>query len=444
MKVVIVGCTHAGTNAAINILKNYPDMDVTVYEKNDNLSFLSCGIALYVGGVVKNDQGLFYSSPEELTQLGANVHMKHQVLSIDTQTKSLTVKNLTTNEEFVDSYDRLVMTTGSWPTTPNITGLDLDNVLFCKNYHHGKEIMTKATQVNHVTVVGAGYIGVELVEAFHQLGKQVHLIDGLDSVLNKYLDKEFANVVEERLVDKGVQLSLGEDVIGFNGQNGKVSTVETTKQSYSTGLVVLCLGFRPMTDLLKGQVEMLPNGAIIVDEYMRTSLPDVFAAGDSTVVHFNPTQNYQYIPLATNAIRQGFLIGQNILEPKLTYQGTQGTSGLQIFGLNIGTTGLTEEAAHMYNIPVKTTLFQDNYRPEFMPSTEKVLMKLVYDDKNHQILGGQLLSKYDITQSANTLSLAIQHKMTVEDLATCDFFFQPYFDRPWNYLNLLAQKALSE
>jgi NADPH-dependent 2,4-dienoyl-CoA reductase/sulfur reductase-like enzyme len=209
-------------------------------------------------------------------------------------------------------------------------------------------------------------------------------------------------------------------------------------------MVIMCVGFRPSTELLKDKVDMLPNGAIIVDKYMKTSNPDIFAAGDSAVVHYNPTDSVSYIPLATNAVRQGLLVGANINEDTLAYRGTQGTSGLYLFGWKIGSTGMTIENALNSGIDADFVYLEDNYRPEFMPTTENVMMQLVFEKQTKRILGAQLMSKYDITQSANTLSLAIQNKMTVEDLAISDFFFQPHFDRPWNYLNLLAQEALNK
>jgi len=269
------------------------------------------------------------------------------------------------------------------------------------------------------------------------------LIDGLDRILNKYLDKEMTDILEDELRNKGVTLALNETVSEFSGKDGKVTTVKTPKGEYAADLVILCVGFRPNTKLLADKVDMLPSGAIIVDEYMRTSNPDIFSAGDSTVVHYNPAGDSRYIPLATNAVRQGMLVGKNLKENQLAYRGTQGTSGLYLFGWTIGSTGLTELTANDAGFNVGTAWLVDNYRPEFMPTTEKVFMKLVFDKDSHVILGAQLMSKYDITQSANTLSVVIQNKMTVEDLAIHDFFFQPHFDRPWNYLNLLAQEALA-
>ena len=166
MKVAVIGCTHAGTAAIINTAKLYPDSEITVYERNNNISFLSCGIALYVGGVVKDPQGLFYSSPEALAELGVKTKMSHDVLDIDFDAKKLKVKDLNSNEEFEDAFDKLIITSGSWPIVPKIEGIDLDNILLSKNFYHSNTIIEKAKEAGKIVVVGAGYIGVELVEAF--------------------------------------------------------------------------------------------------------------------------------------------------------------------------------------------------------------------------------------------------------------------------------------
>src|SRR5690554_637374 len=445
MKTVVIGCTHAGTSAVKSILKNHPDMEVVVFERNDNVSFLSCGIALYIGDVVKDAQSLFYSNPEELTSLGAQVNMEHNVTDIDEVNKNVTVLNMLTNETFVENYDKLVLTTGSWPIEPPIPGVEANNILLCKNYNQALEIFQRKQNAKNVVIVGGGYIGIELVEAFYETGKNVTLIDGLDRILNKYLDKEFTDILEDDFREKGITLALNQTVASFEkDEHGNVKAVNTPEASFEADLVIMCVGFKPNNELIKGKIDTLPNGAIKVNKYMQTSNPDIYAAGDNVAVHYNPTQDHSYIPLATNAVRMGTLVGHNILENKVAYRGTQGTSGLYLFGFNIGSTGLTVGSAEHFGIEVDSVVFEDNYRPEFMPTTEKVLMKLVYRKDNNQIVGAQLISKYDITQSANTLSLAIQNEMTVEDLAYVDFFFQPHFDRPWNYLNLLAQKALEQ
>lgn len=442
MNIAVIGCTHAGTAAITQMAKLYPEARITVYERNDNISFLSCGIALHVGGVVKNADDLFYASPEQLAALGVHTHMRHDVLAVDTDAKTIQVRNLVTGEDFTDTFDKLVVTTGSWPIIPQMDGIDLENIVLCKNYNHSKTIIEKAKKANRIAVIGAGYIGIELVEAFEQLGKEVTLIDNMERILFKYLDKEFTDVTEQALLEKGITIATGQTVTSFKGTEGRVTTVVTTAGEYDADLVVLCIGFRPNTELLKGQVDMLPNGAILIDEYMRTSKPDIFAAGDSCAVHYNPTGQNAYIPLATNAVRMGTLVAKNLMKPTVKYLGTQGTSGIKIYDYNIASTGLTEAAALAAGMNVKNVTIIDNYRPEFMPTYEQFTLKVVYEADNGRIVGAQVLSKVDLTQSINTLSVCIQNGMTMNELSYVDFFFQPHYNKPWNLLNQAGLQAV--
>ena len=443
MKIVIVGCTHAGTAAVVNLKELHPESEITIYEKNDNLSFLSCGIALNVGGVIKETKNLFYNSPENLAKMDVVTNMKHEVLNIDFENKTLKVKNLLNNEEFEDNYDKLVLTLGSWPIVPKFEGGDLDNILLCKNHDHAIEIIEKSKNAKNVVIIGAGYIGVELVEAFEMQGKNVTLIDAEERIMAKYLDKEFTDIAEKEFVDRGVNLVLGEKVSKFEGENGKVTKVVTNNGSYEGDLVVLCIGFAPNTKLVQGKLDTLPNGAIIIDEYMRTSKEDVFAAGDCCVVKYNPAHDTRYIPLATNAVRMGTLVARNIVEPTLKYMGTQGTSGIKIYEKCIASTGLTEEVAKATTkMNVASVELTDNYRPEFMPTYLPATIKLVFDKDTRRIIGGQIISDIDLTQFMNTLSVVIQNEMTIEELAMTDFFFQPHFNKPWSLLNAVALKAL--
>ncbi|MFD0588808.1 FAD-dependent oxidoreductase [Paenibacillus sp. GCM10027627] len=442
-KIAVIGCTHAGTAAITGMAKLYPDAQITVFERNDNISFLSCGIALHVGGIVKNADGLFYSSPEKMAELGITTLMKHDVLAVDTDAKTLTAKNLVTGEEIIHTYDKLVVTTGSWPIIPDMEGIRLENVLLCKNYNHAQTIIEKAKQAKKIAVIGAGYIGIELVEAFEMLGKEVTLIDNMDRILYKYLDQEFTDLTEAEFTKRDVELALNQTVTSFTGdEHGRVTAVVTDGGTYEADMVVLCIGFRPNTELLKGQVDMLQNGAIIVDEYMRTSKQDVFAAGDSCAVRYNPTGGHAYIPLATNAVRMGTLVARNLMEPTIKYLGTQGTSGIKIYDYNIASTGMTETAAIAAGMNVKKVTIVDNYRPEFMPTYEPVTLKVVYEGDNGRIVGAQVLSKVDLTQSINTLSVCIQNGMTMDELSFVDFFFQPHYNKPWNLLNQAGLQAV--
>lgn len=443
MKVIVVGCTHAGTSAVVNLKVLHPDAEVVIYENNDNISFLSCGIALSVGEIVKEPEKLFYNSPENLEKSGIKTRMKHDVLGIDFENKKVKVKNLDTNEEFEDSYDKLILTLGSWPIIPKLEGIDLENILLCKNYDHAKIIDEKKDSATNVVIIGAGYIGVELAEAFERLNKKVTLIDAENRIMSKYLDKEFSDIAEKEFTDRGIKLVLGEKVVKFNGNNGKVEKVITDKGEYEGDLVILCIGFRPNTKLIEGKLDTLKNGAIIIDDYMRTSREDVYAAGDCCMVRYNPAKDNRYIPLATNAIRMGMLIARNIEKPSLKYMGTQGTSGIKIYDVCIASTGLTEASVKATtNLEVDSVTIHENNRPEFMPTFHDVMVKLVFEKESKRIVGGQIASKVDMTEHMNTLSVVIQNNMTIDELAMTDFFFQPHFNKPWGILNSVALKKI--
>ncbi len=443
MKVIVVGCTHAGTSAVVNLKILYPNTEVVVYEKNDNISFLSCGIALSVGEIVKEPEKLFYNSPSNLEQSGIITRMKHEVLDIDFESKKIRVRNLSTNEEFEDKYDKLILTLGSWPIIPKLEGIDLENILLCKNYDHAKIIDEKKDSATNVVIIGAGYIGVELAEAFERLNKKVTLIDAEDRIMSKYLDKEFSDLAEKEFTDRGIKLVLGEKVVKFEGNSGKVGKVITDKGEYKGDLVVLCIGFRPNTKIIEGKLKTLKNGAIIIDDYMRTSEEDVFAAGDCCMVRYNPAKDNRYIPLATNAVRMGLLIARNIEKPSLKYMGTQGTSGIKIYDVSIASTGLTMESAKATtNLEVDSVTIHENNRPEFMPTFNDVMIKLVFEKESKRIVGGQIASVVDMTEFMNTLSVVIQNNMTIEELAMTDFFFQPHFNKPWGILNSVALKRI--
>ena len=442
MKVVVIGCTHAGTAAIVKLKELHSDYEVVVYEKNDNISFLSCGIALSVGGVVTQPEKLFYNSPENLASMGVKTNMNHEVTDINFDEKKIKVKIVGSSEEFEDNYDKLILTCGSWPVVPKFEDGDLGNILLCKNYDHAKEIIEKSNNSKKVIVIGGGYIGVELVEAFQMKGKEVTLIDTAERIMAKYLDKEFTDIAENEFESHGINLVLGEKVQKFKG-NGMVSHVVTDKNEYECDLVILCIGFVPNNTLVKGKLETLDNGAILIDEYMRTSKENVFAAGDCCSVIYNPAEDIRYIPLATNAVRMGTLIALNIEEPKIKYMGTQGTSGIKIYEQCIASTGLTEESARLTtNYNIDSVLITDNYRPEFMPTYEPATLKIVFDKDSRRILGGQIISKIDLTQFMNTLSVVIQNKMTIEELSMTDFFFQPHFNKPWSLLNIAALQGI--
>jgi NADPH-dependent 2,4-dienoyl-CoA reductase/sulfur reductase-like enzyme len=444
MHVIIIGCTHAGTAAAKTIRQLHPDARITIYERNDNISFLSCGIALHIGGVVADIDALFYASPQQLESLGIRTCMQHEVIDVDIAGKTLTVRDLTRENTRTDRYDKLVIATGSWPIRPDLEGIDLAGVMLAKNYDHARAIVQAQQTARRIAVVGAGYIGVELVEAFVDQGKQVTLIDQRPRIFARYFDEEFSAPIEALLRQRGVELALGQGVRRFTGAHGQVTAVETTHGGAPCDLAILCVGFRPVTELFRDKLATLANGALLVDDYMQTSQPDIFAAGDCCAVRLNPVGGYRYLPLATNAVRMGTLVARNLLQRTTRGMGTQGTSAIKVFGQSLAATGLTDDAAREEGFNAASVIITDSDRPEFMPSFEQVTLRVTYARGSGRLLGGQVASCKDCTQLMNTLSVAIQQNMTITELAFTDFFFLPHFNKPWNLLNIAALQAAPE
>lgn len=446
-KIVVIGVNHAGTSAIRTLLAQNPNHQVTAFDRNDNISFLGCGIALSVSGIVKNVNDLFYSNCDELKRLGANVHMKTEVIRVDTQNKVVYARNIETGEEQQAAYDKLIYAAGSWPIEFKVTNKDLENIYICKLFQHAADLIDKASEpgVESVAIVGAGYIGIELAEAYHQKGKKVTLIDLQERVVPAYFDTEFTDRLEMDIKEEGINLVLGTRVTGYNGDDdGRVKQVITDKGTFDADLVVQCVGFRANTDLLP-EAKKLDNGAIIVDSGMRTSIPDVFAIGDSAAIHHAATGTHRHVALATNAVKGGVVAASQIngIE-QVKLESIAGTNAICAFGNKLASTGLSEAAAKAAGFDVASSYYSDNDRPEFMGSTEEVSVKLVFDKNSLRLLGAQIGSYGEAshTECIFYLSLAIQKQMTLIELATTDVYFLPHFNKPFNFIISAILQAL--
>jgi NADPH-dependent 2,4-dienoyl-CoA reductase/sulfur reductase-like enzyme len=446
-KIVVIGVNHAGTSAIRTLLSQNPDHKVTAFDRNDNISFLGCGIALSVSGVVKNVNDLFYSNCDELKRLGADVQMKTEVTRVDSENKLVFARNVETGEEQQVSYDKLIYAAGSWPVEFKVSNKDLKNIHICKLFQHAADLIEKASEpeIKSVAIVGAGYIGIELAEAYHQKGKKVTLIDLQNRVVPAYFDTEFTDRLENDIKKEGVNLVLGARVTGYNGnENGMVKQVVTDKGTYDADLVVQCVGFRANTDLLP-EAKKLDNGAIVVDAAMRTSIPDVYAIGDSAAIYHAATGNHRHVALATNAVKGGVVAASQIngIE-QVKLESITGTNAICAFGNKLASTGLSESAAKAAGFDVASSYYTDNDRPEFMGSTEEVGVKLVFDKNTLRLLGAQIGSYGDAshTECIFYLSLAIQKQMTLLELATTDVYFLPHFNKPFNFIISAILQAL--
>ena len=441
-KIVVVGANHAGT-CAVNTITGFNEGDeVVVFDQNSNISFLGCGMALWIGGQISKPDGLFYSNKEKLESQGAKVNMNSKVERIDFD-KKFVCATLENGQKVEESYDKLILATGSLPIVPQIPGRDLENVQLVKLFQNAEEVIKKLEnpEIKTIAVVGAGYIGVELAEAFERHNKKVIVVDIAKTSLSSYYDPEFSALMDKNLSDHGIKLAFGETVKEIKG-NGKVEAIVTDKNEYQCDMVILAIGFRPNTELGKDYLETMSNGAYIVDETQQTSKKDVYAIGDCATVLFNSTGEKSYIALATNAVRSGIIAAYNACGKKLETIGVQGSNAISIYDLKLVSTGLSEQKAKQLGMDVLSTSFEDLQKATFIETTNpKVNIKIVYDAKTRVILGAQMASTYDMSMGIHMFSLAIQEKVTIDKLKLLDIFFLPHFNQPYNYITMAALSA---
>lgn len=444
-KVIVVGANHAGTACINRIIATDPEAEVLVIERNSNVSFLGCGMALWIGGQISKPDGLFYSSCEALEKAGAKVLMSTEVTSVDYDAKTVHYEGPEGSGDA--SYDELVLACGSSPIQPKIEGMNLEYVQVAKRFQDAElavEQIKSDTSINNVVVVGAGYIGAELAEAYRRVGKNVVLIDSLDRILGTHFDRDFSNVMVDRLRENGIDVRTGEMVERLEGET-RVTGVVTDKGHYDADLVMMCIGFRPNNGLAGDVLDLAKNGAIRVDRHQRTSREHVYAIGDCATIYDNSIRSESYIALATNAVRSGLVAALNVCGVEIESLGVQGSSALCLYGLKMVCTGQTVETAAAHGIEAEQVDFADLQKPAFMDevgANPEVKIRIVYRKDDHVVIGAQLMSEYDMSAVIHMFSLAIQEQVTIERIALCDLFFMPHFNQPYNYITMASLSAL--
>lgn len=441
MKVIIIGGIAAGMSAASKLKRLKPEAVITVYEKNEYISFGACGLPYYVGGFFENKSQMFARTPEKINEIGIGVKVGHEVLEVDSNTQCVKVKELKTGHIFEDHYDELMIATGARALVPPISNLELENVHFLRSMEDGDILKTKLRDeaVKHVGIIGAGFIGLEVVEAAKKLGKEVSIFQLEDRVLKEVFDKEVTEIIENHLVEEGVHLHLNTKVTGLIGEE-KVTGIETETARYPVDLVILATGVKPNTDFIT-TVDKIGNGAIKINQYGQTSIQNIYAAGDCAVVPHILKEGASYIPLATSANKLGRIVGENLAGRKVAFEGTLGSSCLKILDLEAGRTGLSEEEAKRSGLEYRTVWMTDKNHTDYYPGQEALSIKLIYEAATYKIVGGQVIGKSDAVQRANVLAVAIYAGLTTKQLGMLDLCYAPPFSRTWDALNIAGNIA---
>ncbi len=443
MKIMIIGGVAAGMSAASKIKRIDSGIEVKVYEKGGFLSYGACGLPYYVGGFNEDHRRMIARTRDAFTKMGVETFLFHEVLSVDAAKKQVLVKDLKGGREFTDTYDKLLIASGASAIVPPFPGRELMGVHVLKTMEDGiflKEYV-RLPKLQNVVIVGGGYIGIECAEAFLNLGKNVRVIEAAPRILTTF-DEEMAVLAQEELVRNGVQLHVGEKVEEFSGDGLYVKNVKTDRGSYEADLVIIAAGVRPNTEFLRGTgIEMGKNGALVVDREMRTSVPEIYGAGDCVLVYNEVLKENSFQALGTVANKCGRIAGANMAGDHQQFQGALGSAAIKVCGLELGRTGMGEADARRLLKDYKTLVISAYDHPAYYPDQTPITIKLIYENGTRKLLGAQTCGQKGAVLRADVFAVAIHCGMTTKDLGMTDLIYAPPFAGVWDAIQIACNAA---
>lgn len=450
MKIVIVGANHAGLAAVRQLVQNgNGDFEITVIDRENSLGYISGATPLLIRGAVSTYKDFFSIDIKEYLDGIDHFYAHSTVTRVDFDQRRVFVESESKERKhsFVVDYDKLVLATGSFQQKLQVKNSELSGIYTIKNLREGLLVNQKidSDRIKNVAIVGGGSIGVELSEAISKRRKKVTLFEIDKHLLGRNFSKEFSKIAERQLLGYGVELELDSEIIGFEGRAGKVSNVITTNGSFLADMVIITTGFLPNTNLGGFHLDKYTNGAYIVDAEQRTSDPDVYAVGDCATVSDSVLSDLTVDFSVANALQSGKIAAKSIMGVAKSIGEMVTTRVIRIFGLNFFATGITEKIADAYRIGygyVDDEVY--NLLPAINSGGEKVKLRIIYRNDDHRIIGAQICSKGDFSGIITFLSLAVQKKVTIDELEDYRFFFYPYFNTPDNILSNIAQKGIKE
>ncbi len=430
MKVVIIGGDAAGMSAAMEIYRNDKTAEILVLERSDIYSYGQCGLPYVINGKVAHTDELIARDVETYRgKYGMDARIFHEVTAINTQIQIVHATDVNSGEAFEFSYDRLLIATGASPTMQDWENRDLQGIHYVKTIPEMAVLMQDLAGTEHVTVIGAGFIGLEVAETIRARGLKVRIIQRSAQLMSN-LDPELAKMVLEEAVKNGIEVLFEEEITGFEGRQN-IQSVRTKKGSYATDLVIVATGIKPNTQFATGFAK-LANGALIVNEKMETSIPNVYAAGDCASHYHRVKQKDDYLPLGTTANKQGRIAGLNIAGVEQSFKGIVGTSILKFFHLQIGMTGLTNEAADDLNDVVEVYHYEANDVASYYPPVKPMKIRMLVEQQSRQLLGMQAVGESGVDKRIDVFATALFNAMSFEDLLDLDLAYAPPFNGVWD------------
>ncbi len=442
--IVVIGGVAAGMSCAAKLHRESKDVDITVYEIGKEISYGACGLPYYISDVVSDSDQLIVKKPEDLIAENFQIKTMHQVLKVNPELKTVTVRNLNDNTEFEKEYDELVIATGASPVRVGFMKKDIKRVFTLRDIPDGRQIKEAAMdeKIRNVALIGGGYIGLELAESFYRLGKHVKVINRSKEIM-KTFDKEIREVLLEELYAKEIELILGEEVKDLVADDeGFVKGVKTSEGFYEADLVVVAIGVKPSTEFLKDTgIKMLSNGAIIINDKMESSIKHIYALGDCATLFHKVLKENTYIPLATYANKQGRVLGEILSGKSTSFPGGLGASVVKILDLTLSQVGLNEKQAKDKGIDFDVSFIKGYDHASYYPNNTPLYIKYIFDKKTEILLGAQMTGSQGVAHRTDALSVAIDRGMTLSELALCDFVYSPPYSGPWDPMQIAANVA---
>jgi len=447
MRIIIIGSVAAGTSVAAKARRNNLDHEIVIYEKDQDISYSVCGLPYYIGESYIQREDLSPRNPAWFKKRFAiDIHIGHEVLSIDGRKKELQVKNLQTGELFYDHYDTLVLATGAAPLQPSIEGVGCEHVFFLRNILSADHIKAYITehQPGSAVIVGSGFIGLEVTENLIKKGMQVAVVEAAGQVMPSF-DAEMSLRVKDELEANLVQVFTGEKVVKINE---KVRTIVTdTGRVLPSDLVIISAGVKPAVGLAQqAGVELGTTGAIKVDHHMQTSIKDIYAVGDCAESYFIMDGAPCYRPMGSTANKMGRIAGDAITGGSLRFRGILGTGIVKVFNLTCGQTGYTEGAAKKAGYDVEVIHNIKPNQPEYFAGSSEMIIKAVADRKSEKLLGIQIIGKKGVDKRLDVFATAITFGAKAGDLAHLDLAYAPPFSTtkdPVMYTGMILDNALN-
>ncbi len=439
-RLVVIGGVAAGMSAAAKAKRTNPNLEVIAFEKSHYVSYGACGLPYYLAGWIDDVERLVARTPEKFAKQGVTALVRHEVVEVDYEGRRVRVAALDEGREFWQPFDYLVVSTGARPVVPELDGADLPGVYTLRQPEDGVAIREALAGVERTVIIGAGYVGLEVAEAFRAQGKQVTLIELQDRVLPA-ADPEVSELVLAELKKNGVEVLTGVRVEGFGG-NGRLQTVRTSAGEVPTELALLSVGIRPNAELARSfGVATGPTGAIAVDAELRTNLPRVWAAGDVAESAHLITGEPYWLPLGDVANKHGRTAGTVIGGKKAAFKGVVGSAITKVFDVSVSFTGLTEAAAKRAGFAAKSVWIKSADRAHYYPNPHPFHVKLVYEEGSGRLLGAQLVGHSNDALRIDALATLLHQRGTVEDLRALDLAYAPPFSPVWDPLLVAANQA---